>query len=45
MAQSDIKITFEDLKHLLQKKYPSTNGAFGQANPGQKVQGIVASFV
>jgi trigger factor len=31
MAQSDIKITFEDLKHLLQKT--SANGKFGQTNP------------
>jgi trigger factor len=32
MAQSDIKITFEDLKSVYYKKYPSTNGTIGQTN-------------
>jgi trigger factor len=43
MAQSDIKITFEDLKAFTTKKYPSTNGTIGQTNPtDEEVQGIVA---
>jgi trigger factor len=44
MAQSDIKITFEDLKTFT-TKYPSANGTIGQTNPtDEEVQGIVQEF-
>jgi trigger factor len=46
MAQSDIKITFEDLKRLLQKNIRQQMAQFGQTNPtDEEVQGIVQSFV
>jgi hypothetical protein len=43
MAQSDIKITFEDLKTFTTKKYPSANGTIRTNKPTDaEVQGIVA---
>jgi trigger factor len=42
MAQSDIKITFEDLKAFTTKKYPSTNGTIRTNKLDEEVQGIVA---
>jgi trigger factor len=43
MAQSDIKITFEDLKTFTTKNIRQQMAQFGQANPtDEEVQGIVA---
>jgi trigger factor len=43
MAQSDIKITFEDLKAFTTKNIRQQMAQFGQANPtDEEVQGIVA---
>lgn len=43
MAQSDIKITFEDLKAFTTKSIRQQMGQFGQTNPtDEEVQGIVA---
>jgi trigger factor len=45
MAQSDIKITFEDLKTFT-TKISVNKWQYGQTNPtDEEVQGIVASFV
>jgi trigger factor len=41
MAQSDIKITFEDLKAFT-TKHQNTMAQYGQTNPDEEVQGIVA---
>jgi trigger factor len=43
MAQSDIKITFEDLKAFLLQNIRQQMAQFGQANStDEEVQGIVA---
>jgi trigger factor len=43
MAQSDIKITFEDLKAFTTKSIRQQMAQFGQTNPtDEEVQGIVA---
>jgi trigger factor len=43
MAQSDIKITFEDLKTFTTKKIRQQMAQYGQTNPtDEEVQGIVA---
>jgi trigger factor len=43
MAQSDIKITFEDLKAFYYKKTSEQMAQYGQTNPtDEEVQGIVA---
>jgi trigger factor len=43
MAQSDIKITFEDLKTT--KNIRQQMAQFGQTNPTRRSSGIVASFL
>jgi trigger factor len=45
MAQSDIKITFEDLKTFTTKKSRQQMAQFGQTNPTERSSGIVARFV
>jgi trigger factor len=42
MAQSDIKITFEDLKAFTTKNIRTQMAQYGQTNPTDEVQGIVA---
>ena len=43
MAQSDIKITFEDLKSFTTKNIRQQMAQFGQTNPAdEEIQGIVA---
>jgi trigger factor len=44
MAQSDIKITFEDLKTFTTKNIRQQMAQYGQTNPTDEVQGIVAKF-
>jgi trigger factor len=44
MAQSDIKITFEDLKAFTTKNIRQQMAQYGQTNPTDEVQGIVAKF-
>jgi trigger factor len=40
MAQSDIKITFEDLKTFTTKNIRQQMAQYGQTNPTDEVQGI-----